>query len=71
MSKTKHVVVYDGDCGFCRQSIKWLRWLDWRRAATTVSLTRVFSSDQRNISAAEGSGAVEEMAWLGALVTGT
>jgi predicted DCC family thiol-disulfide oxidoreductase YuxK len=26
------VVFYDGECGFCHESVKWLRWLDRRKA---------------------------------------
>jgi predicted DCC family thiol-disulfide oxidoreductase YuxK len=28
----KHAVIFDGDCAFCRHSVKWLRRLDWRHA---------------------------------------
>jgi predicted DCC family thiol-disulfide oxidoreductase YuxK len=32
-----HAVIYDGDCAFCRHSVKWLRRLDWRHVLSFVN----------------------------------
>lgn len=34
----QHDVIYDGDCAFCRHSIKWLGRLDWRGVLSFVNL---------------------------------
>ncbi len=36
----KALVLYDGDCAFCRFSIRWLQWLDWLKKLDFVNVRK-------------------------------
>ena len=42
MSRTKYIVIYDGDCGFCESSVNLMKKLDWLRRFAFVP----FQDDQ-------------------------
>lgn len=41
----RHVIYYDGACGMCRRSTRWLKRLDWLGRLEMRDLTRVDPED--------------------------
>jgi predicted DCC family thiol-disulfide oxidoreductase YuxK len=39
MNRTKHIVLYDGDCSLCTFQMRLLTWLDWFNALQLIPIT--------------------------------